>query len=425
MKRLVIPIMLVIALALPCSGEKTELSHNRLASVRSQPYAPEKADDSTRVSDLPGWLHHLLTCLPNGGADDSTDRELERELEEELEPEVDLAGDFQQPAPEDAEEAPAEVEQAQSPPSVPEPERDTESDGPPWKPADIQPLYSSPKLVGEGIWTAQDLPTAVDGTPLCLKTAYRPSVDYPNSIVYMVVFNMQKIMPRFFVGNSEPGIYQVSYDRRNEDLNRIVAITNAMWMQQHARGAGAIFRSQTVYPMVNGMATLVVYEDNSVDILEWTEDIPVRLVKDARQLRYLIVKDGRVVQEVLKGNSFKDAEIGLGGFLVDNSGNSTMRNKFWFLANRTAFGIREDGNLVFAMAHHCSTKDLARALVLAGCKRAMHGDANIHNIVCNFYFRNDRNKVVKREKLSPEQLKYTMKRYDHGYSKDFFAFYEK
>ena len=102
------------------------------------------------------------------------------------------------------------------------------------------------------------------------------------------------------------------------------------------------------------------------------------------------------------------------------------RRDLWFLANRSAFGIREDGNLVFAMGHHVSTKDLARALVLAGCKTAMHGDANIHNIVCNFYFqRRTRQEIVKRDRLSPEQKKYTMKRYDHGYSKDFFAFYEK
>ena len=48
----------------------------------------------------------------------------------------------------------------------------------------------------------------------------------------------------------------------------------------------------------------------------------------------------------------------------------------WFLANRSAFGIRPDGNLVFAVGHHISTVDLAKALVLAGCVRGMHGDAN-------------------------------------------------
>ncbi len=170
---------------------------------------------------------------------------------------------------------------------------------------------------------------------------------------------------------------------------------------------------------------MVIYRDDSVDIVEWSDDIPRDLVRDARQLRHLIVKDGAVIENILKNGKLADSEIGLGGFLIDNQGRSTMGNKFWFLANRSAFGIRDDGNLVFAMGHHVGTKDLAKALVLAGCKRAIHGDANIHNLVCNFYFRTDNDKIAKRERLSPEQLHYTLKRYDQGYGKDFFAFYEK
>ena len=290
---------------------------------------------------------------------------------------------------------------------------------------DIPPLYKSPKLDGEGIWTAQDTPSGSDGKPLVYKTVYRPSVEFPTSTVHMAVFDISRLKPRLFIGQTEPGIYQISHSSEPESLSRIVAITNAMWMQQHARGAGAIFRGQVVYPMVPGMATLVVYKDDSVDVLEWTNEIPVSMVRDARQLRHLIVKDGKVIEEIFKNGKPSDSEIGLGGFLVDNDGRSTMSNEYWFLANRTAFGIRDDGNLVFAMGHHVSTKDLAKALVLAGCKRAIHGDANIHNIVCNFYFRDSNNKITRRDRLSPDQLQYTMKRYDQGYTKDFFAFYEK
>ena len=312
--------------------------------------------------------------------------------------------------------SPVEAETAQA----------TEGDDPAFlRPQKIPALYTSPPLEGEGVWSPEGMPEDAQGKPLMYRTAYRPSVEYPNSIVYMALFDMKRIKPRFFVGQTEPGVYGLSDSGVREDNSKIVAVTNAMWMQRHAKGAGAIFRGREIYPMVPGMATLVVYSDDSVDIIEWTDEIPRHLVKDARQLRHLIVKDGRVVEQVLKGGKIQDSELGLGGFLVDNNGVSTMRNKFWFLANRTAFGIREDGNLVFAMAHHCSTKDMAKALVLAGCKRAIHADANIHNIVCNFYFRSDNGKIVKRDKLSPEQLNYTMKRYDNGYAKDFFAFYER
>jgi len=290
---------------------------------------------------------------------------------------------------------------------------------------DIPPLYTSPKIDGEGIWASADTPVSGDGKPLIYKTVYRPSVEFPNTVVYMAIFDMSRLKPRLFIGRSEPGIYKVSNISQEERLSKIVAITNAMWMQQHSKGGGAVARGKVVYPMVPGMATMVVYQDDSVDVLEWSKDIPLSTVKDARQLSHLILKNGKVVENVLDQGKVADSEIGLGGRLIDAGGVSTTERANWFLANRTAFGVRDDGNLVFVMGHHVSTKDLARALALAGCKRAIHGDANIHNVVCNFYFRDENDKVVKRDKLSPNQLDYTLKRYDTGYAKDFFVFYEK
>ncbi len=60
---------------------------------------------------------------------------------------------------------------------------------------------------------------------------------------------------------------------------------------------GAIFRGQVIYPMVPGMATLVIYRDDSLDIVECPMTFPSVWSKDARQLRHLMVKDGAVVQQ--------------------------------------------------------------------------------------------------------------------------------
>jgi hypothetical protein len=96
----------------------------------------------------------------------------------------------------------------------------------------------------------------------------------------------------------------------------------------------------------------------------------------------------------------------------------------WFIASRSAFGIRPDGNLVFAVGHHISTKDLAKAMVLAGCERAIHGDANPHNVLGNLYFVGGDGSIVKKEKLSPEQRNGTLDRYvDKTYTSDFFGFF--
>ncbi len=292
------------------------------------------------------------------------------------------------------------------------------------KVVNIAPLYKSPKLRNEGVWTCAVSPMDASGKPMIYRTSYRPSVEFPNAIVHMMVLDMRSLTMKYYVGSQEPGAKVAFSSVEPKEKERLIAITNAMWMQRHSRGAGAIFRGKQIYPMVNGMATLIIYKDGSVDIREWSPDIPARLVQDARQLRHLIVKEGMVVKRILKEGKMEDSEIGL-GFLLAHGGRNVDGKHKWFVAHRSAFGIRPDGALVFAVGHHVGSKDLAKALVLAGCVRGMHGDANPHNIVGNIYLRDSNGRFVKKVKLSPEQSKYSLRRYDDGYTKDFFGFFLK
>ena len=288
----------------------------------------------------------------------------------------------------------------------------------------IKPLYTSPAMQGEGVWMTSESPRDPRGIPILYRTFYRPSVSFPNSIVYMMVVDMSKVQMSYFVGSQEPGAQAASAIVPTDLRDHLMAVTNAMWMQRHAKGAGAIFRGKVLYPMTDGMATLIIYRDGSVDVREWTSDIPVNQVSDARQLLHLIVKDGMVVQAVARGKQVVDSEIGL-GFLLGGGGRDQDGHHFWYVAHRSGFGIRKDGNLVFAIGHHISTKDLAKAMVLAGCERAMHADANPDNIVSNLYIRDPVGNLVRKAQLSPEQSKYSLHRYDKPYSKDFFAFFLK
>lgn len=286
----------------------------------------------------------------------------------------------------------------------------------------IKPLYTSPALAGEGVWETAGSPRDPKGRPLIYRTFYRPSVDFPNAIVYMMIVDMSKCFLQYYVGSQEPGATKAVSEVEPNLFPRVLAVTNAMWQQRHSQGAGAIFRGQMLYPMVDGMATLISYKDGSLDIQEWSPGIPLELVRDARQLRHLIVKDGKVVQAIARKGRLEDAEIGL-GFLLGGGGRDVDGKQHWFVAHRSAFGIRKDGNLVFAIGHHIGSKDLAKALVLAGAVRGMHADANPANIVGNLYIRDAYGNLVTKAKLSPEQSKYTLNRYEDGYSKDFFAFF--
>lgn len=286
----------------------------------------------------------------------------------------------------------------------------------------IQPLYTSPAIPGEGVWESSGSPRDSSGRPVVYKTFYRPSVDFPNAVVYMMVVDMSKTFMQYYVGSQEPGAHGAISEVEPDMRSRIMAVTNAMWMQRHSLGAGAIFRGKVVYPMVADMATLIVYKDGSIDIREWSSDIPVSLIRDARQLRHLIVKNGMVVQSIVRKGRVEDSEIGL-GFLLGGGGRDQDGKHFWYVAHRSAFGIRKDGNLVFAIGHHIGSKDLAKALVLAGSERGIHADANPDNIVGNLYVRDSFGNLVTKLRLSPEQSKYTLKRYEDKYSKDFFAFF--
>ncbi|MDQ7783832.1 MAG: hypothetical protein RDU20_13195 [Desulfomonilaceae bacterium] len=287
---------------------------------------------------------------------------------------------------------------------------------------DIKPLYTSPVLPGEGVWETCNSPRDATGKPVVYKTFYRPSVDFPNAVVYMMIVDMRQAVMQYYVGSQEPAAPQAKSEVESSLRSRVLAITNAMWQQRHSSGAGAVFRGKVLYSMVDGMATLIVYRDGSVDIQEWSSDIPIEHVHDARQLRHLIVKDGVVVQAVNRGGRLEDAEIGL-GFLLGGGGKDLDGKHFWYVAHRSAFGIRKDGNLVFAIGHHIGSKDLAKALVLAGCERGIHADANPHNIVGNLYVRDSYGNLIRKLGLSPEQSRYSLNRYEDGYTKDFFAFF--
>ncbi|MEW6533627.1 MAG: hypothetical protein AB1473_22555 [Thermodesulfobacteriota bacterium] len=327
--------------------------------------------------------------------------------------------------------------------------------------ARIPPLYAQPQLPGEGLWSADEMPGSANGLPAAFRTSYRPSLQFPTAIAHMLLFDMRQVSMRLYIGSSEPKATQASSKVEPENVPDLLAITNALWKQKHAENAGAIFRGTVLNKMVPGMATVVVYKDDSVDILEWDDDIPVDQIQDARQLKHLIVKDGKVVNTVNKGGRPTDSEIGLGYLLVEDefldeagyggsrgpapqwggyygygwgqwgnySGDSQLIHTSgpnWFIATRSAFGIREDGNVVFAIGHHISTKDLARALILAGCVRAIHGDANPHNVLGNIYYVEKNAGQIKAAKLSPKQKDYTLKRYvNSSYTSDFFAFFKR
>ncbi|MFH1114001.1 MAG: ankyrin repeat domain-containing protein [Pseudomonadota bacterium] len=307
--------------------------------------------------------------------------------------------------------------------------------------ADIPPLYTDPKLPGEGVWDRRDMPVDESGQPLIYRTVYRPSSDFPNAVVYMLVFDMKRVSMKLYLGTAEPGADQCASGIDRSALPLLVAITNGLWQTRHAGRAGIVCHGRVLKKMENGVASIVLFKNGSVDILKWNDQIPLSEVTDARQLKHLIVEDGKVVTRIRKGGKEVDAEIGLGSLLDEER--PTIRvpaeepskeqwslnftsGPLWFIATRSAFGIRKDGNVVYALGHHIGTRDLAKALALAGCVRALHGDANPGNSVGLLYFMEDGGKIANGVRLSPHLDPGTVKRYlGPTYPKDFFGYFRR
>jgi hypothetical protein len=258
----------------------------------------------------------------------------------------------------------------------------------------------------------------------------------------MLLFNMKHISPRLYLGSAEPYRKASASSIEETRQSRLLAVTNSLGQTRHAGKGGIILEGQVLKKMEQGVATIIFYKNDSVDILEWNDEIPISDIRDARQLMHLIVKDGKVVTSIVKRGQVLSAEIGLGSLLSEElpvitipagspEEKPTYKLNFtsgdlWFLATRSAFGIRPDGDLVFAVGHHISTADLAKALVLAGCVRGIHGDANPGNCVGVLYHTDETGKIVRKVGLSPLQDKSTLNRYlNESYPKDFCAFFKR
>src|SRR5208283_1477397 len=148
-KRLTIPAILVAVFSIQSVGDELKPPLERHARINTQSADYDRDVGLAEESALPAWLEDLLTRLPEEVVAESPQTEDPRaeNLQKELEATVSTT---------------QAAVQEETNPLFP-------------KPRDIPPLYTSPKLDGEGVWTAEDMPKSSDGPPLIYKTVYRPS----------------------------------------------------------------------------------------------------------------------------------------------------------------------------------------------------------------------------------------------------------
>ena len=110
-------------------------------------------------------------------------------------------------------------------------------------------------MPGEGIWVKEDMSGGHDQADYIYRTFYRPSGEFPNAIVYMMMLNMNHISAKLYLGSAEP--YKGESPSRIEESLQpyLLAVTNALWPTRHSGPSGIILGGEVLKEMAPGVAT--------------------------------------------------------------------------------------------------------------------------------------------------------------------------
>lgn len=248
---------------------------------------------------------------------------------------------------------PTTVVEAPPPPPPPPPE----PKGLP-VPDNIVPIAGSP-IPDEGVW--QTLQEA-NGIALVRAAYLRADSIYTSYLSAVAWMDTKALGFNLAPGASDPGggPWPVGASLPPGQRGDVVAAFNSAFRMVDSRG-GFYLAGKTVGTLRDGAATIVFYNDGSVQVGEWNRHVKMTPeVLGARQNLDLIVDDGQVNR-----------------LINDNSGNrwgATLGNDLYVW--RSGVGITATGALVYASGPRLSAATLAQLLVRAGAIRAMELDIN-------------------------------------------------
>jgi hypothetical protein len=274
-------------------------------------------------------------------------------------------------------------------------------------PRDVGPVVRSP-LAGEGRWVPVGRP--VNGTPAMYATFIRPDPDHPTVVTGIAWMDTDLLRAELFPGYQVPGGsgWNPSAPIKPAD-GQLVAAFNSGFRLQDAAGSGYYSMGRTVAPLINGYASLVIYNTGKVTVGSWGSEVTYSpSVVSIRQNLHLIVDQGRPVVG-LDQNNFQ-------------RWGATLGNKLYVW--RSGIGVTADGALVYAAGPDLSIATLADALVRAGAVRAMELDINT-DWVDFFYFDPPPTGAASPEngsKLLPGMVSSTTRYFERS-SRDFIAMF--
>ena len=227
---------------------------------------------------------------------------------------------------------------------------------------------------GEGIWAAAGLPRTTPDDFLMARTFIRPDKSRPYAVVGVLALDVRRIKLVAVPGTEHPGgdrgVKGAGIIPASE-YKSLVAAFNGGFQGPHG-GYGMWAEGREFRPLRNGLASIAVLSDGTIQLGEWGRTLSWddKMVA-VRQNAVLLVENCEVSPRTKEGND-------TWGYVEVNSAD--------FITWRSAVGLTKEGNLLIADGNSLSAETLARALWAAGACTAMQLDINTPYVLTSTFF---------------------------------------
>lgn len=272
---------------------------------------------------------------------------------------------------------------------------------------DLTPLSDLPPLSGEGMWMPMVQHLFSDQIVLA-QTFIRPDVTHPYAIVSLVQMDMKKLGLATIAGTYYPGgalnrgTGMVPLDIQK--ANRLLAAFNGGFQQRDGE-YGMIVGNKTYLPLRKDIPVLLMYQDGSVTLTDYTGQTLPGSPSAIRQNGPYLIHNSIITPYVEEG--------------IDTWGRTITNTMYTW---RSGLGISADGNLIYAAGNSLLPRTLAMALLKAGAVNAIQLDIN-PPWVKFFVYNQLANGQYTATALDPSMIGW--QQYLKGNSKDFFYVYKK
>jgi len=220
------------------------------------------------------------------------------------------------------------------------------------------PPQAYPPLPDEGAWQSV---VTLRGQPAIRAAFLRPDPQHTSYLVGVAWLDQKLVKLVLHPGFQVPGGsgWSQPFDVPHSERDALLATFNSGFTMVDSKG-GYWQNGKSAAPLRRGAASMVLYKDGRVDVVDWNRAAPGADVAAVRQNLGLLVDHGIISADV---DSTTTRTWG------KTVGNSTF---VW----RTALGVRKDGSLVFVVGSSMSVRTLANIVRDAGAVRAMELDIN-------------------------------------------------